>query len=504
MSLRALLGDVLVAPPTVLALAGLALAALAGCDSSGDQVLPDVYTSADEAADPRFADVLAYMQRQMAAAGVPGGAIAVVVNGKLAFQAGLGIERQGDLTPVGATTLFRVASLSKPVLAATALRLVETGALDLTAPITTYVPSFRLQPPFDPATITTQELLDHTSGIPDFDPSMSCPVDPGELAQWFLTAGRGNLWTPPGAVWNYSNQGYALAGWVVASAAGTSFEDAVAGAVFGPAGMTTATFDPAVAMAEDHADGHAMQFGKVVVSPPDAYDCEVTRPPGGVIASVVDYAHFAEVLLASGAGASGPVLRPASVAAMETGLVDTASLPNQGARYGDGLVVYGDYGGQTVVTHEGLLDYGYQSSMWLVPAQGFAVVVFYNGLSLPPDNVSQHALDAFLYDGDAEAPDGSTSPASWQAYAGRYYDPFQLGAVTVDLDAGTLFVSVPRLYVEGAPLKQQGGAAFAGPIGPTAPGVTFYPGPCGPSQWFVTRGGVGSRLPACDAGLDAP
>jgi len=484
----------------------LLLLTLAGCDSTGNQLLPNVYTSPEEAADPRFADVLAYMQHQMAAGSVPGGSIAVVVDGKLAFEAGLGVERSGQLTPVSSTTLFRVASLTKPVVAATALRMVETGALDLTQPLPTYLPSFRVLPPFTPADISGQELLDHTAGIPDFDVSQSCPVGPGAMAAWYLQAGPGHLWTPPGEVWNYSNQGYALAGWMIESASGTSFEDAVASLVLGPAGMTTATFDPAVAMAEDHADGHAMKGGTLVISPPDAYDCEVTRPPGGAIASVVDYAHFAEMLLASGAGASGPVLKASSVLTMETGLADTEELPDGGVFYGDGLVIYADYGGHKALNHTGSLDYGYQSSIWLVPDSGFAVVVFYNfydALGVAPDSVAQHAIDTFLEGGDASAPNGMTSPSTWQPYTGSYYDEYNLGAIAVDLDAGQLYMSVPSLGIDGEQLQQLGGATFLEPLSPSAETATFYPGPCGPSQWFVTRGGVGSRVPGCDAGLDA-
>jgi CubicO group peptidase (beta-lactamase class C family) len=219
---------------------------------------------------------------------------------------------------------------------------------------------------------------------------------------------------------------------------------------------------------------------------------------------VVDYAHFAEMLLASGNGAMGPVLQPSSVLAMETGLADTEALPDGGAQYGDGFVVYGNYGGQKAVNHAGLLDYGYQSSIWLIPAEGFAVVVFYNGLNLAPDNIAQHAIDTFLEGGDASAPDGSTPPSTWQPYTGSYYDDLNFGAISVDLDAGELFVSVPTLNIHGEKLVQLGGATFAGPLTPSAEDVTFYPGPCGPAQWFVTRGGVGSRVPACDAGFDAP
>ena len=238
------------------------------------------------------------------------------------------------------------------------------------------------------------------------------------------------------------------------------YEDAVARLVFEPAGMTTATFDPALAMATDHADGHVFHGGTPSISPPDAYDCAVTRPPGGVIASVVDYAHFAEMLLSSGRGPSGRVMESSSVAAMETGHADTDELPDEGAQYGDGLSVYRDYGGHRLLRHNGLLDYGYQSSLWLVPDRRFAVVVFYNGLGAGPDNVAQRAVGSFLDSGDASAPDGSTDPSTWQAYAGTYYDEHNFGAITVDYDGGALLVSVPRRGIEGLALVQQGGGAF--------------------------------------------
>ena len=87
------------------------------------KLAPDV--TIGDPSDPRFQSVLAYTERDMGRYGVPGGAIAIVEHGKLAFAAGLGVRARGSTELVSPATLFRVASMSKMVLAATALELVS-------------------------------------------------------------------------------------------------------------------------------------------------------------------------------------------------------------------------------------------------------------------------------------------------------------------------------------------------------------------------------------------
>jgi len=88
-------------------------------------------------------------------ADVPGGAIAVVAGGRLAHAAGVGTTHAGGAQPVTKATRFRVASLSKLFTASAAMSLVESGELDLGAPITTYLPDLELYGDADPSKITT-------------------------------------------------------------------------------------------------------------------------------------------------------------------------------------------------------------------------------------------------------------------------------------------------------------------------------------------------------------
>lgn len=480
----------------------------AACGRSHPAALPSVQVSPAEAADPRFAAVISYLQQQMNDNGIPGAAIGVVENGMLAFQAGVGVKEAGQPDTVQPSTLFRVASLSKMVLAATAMKLVEQGKLDLGEPVTDYIP-FTLAPPFDPSTISLHALLTHTSGVPDMDPAIQCPVGLGQEAAWFAANPPAPLWAPPGAIFDYSNTGYALMGWVIESVTGETYDQAATDLILGLAGMTTATFDPAVAETADHAVGLNNPSGALpTVVEPTAIDCSVERPPAGIIASVDDYAQFAEMLMSSG----GSVLAPSSVAAMETEWAQTDNYPGNVEQYGYGLYLHEGYVDR--VWHEGNLP-GYQSSIYMIPAQNWAVIVFFNASTGDPNAVSQFAVDTFLLPSNVEPAVVTTPASSWTQYEGTYVAPYgiytqpdaALGTIQVSLQNSELFASwngqtspdgsATQL---GAPtqiqLTQVAGDRFEGNFGSIGgtQDVTFFPGEDGgASSWFVTRIGVGAR-----------
>jgi CubicO group peptidase (beta-lactamase class C family) len=92
---------------------------------------------------------------------IPGMAAAVVVDRRVAWSKGFGLADVENSVPVQSNTVFRLASLSKPITAVAILQLVEKGQLDLDAPIQKYVPAF----PEKPGPITSRHLLAHTSGI---------------------------------------------------------------------------------------------------------------------------------------------------------------------------------------------------------------------------------------------------------------------------------------------------------------------------------------------------
>ncbi|HYU43774.1 MAG TPA: serine hydrolase domain-containing protein, partial [Vicinamibacteria bacterium] len=93
--------------------------------------------------------------------GAPGLSIGVVRGRELRWSAGYGLSDVENMVPATPITVYRLASVSKPITAAAVLRLVEQGRMDLDAPIQRYVPAF----PDKPWPITARQLLGHQSGI---------------------------------------------------------------------------------------------------------------------------------------------------------------------------------------------------------------------------------------------------------------------------------------------------------------------------------------------------
>jgi CubicO group peptidase (beta-lactamase class C family) len=464
----------------------VATSILTGLSSCGGQVAPaDVPT----VADPRLQSVLSYVAGQMKTCSIPGGAIAIVENGQFTESEGVGLEDTGG-PAVSATTRFQTAGLSKVVLGATALALVEKGKLDLSQPATRYAP-LTLEAGFDPSSITVQQLLTHTSGLPDADTDpMSCPVGPGQLGAWFASQPAQPLWNPPGAVWDYSQRGYIAAAWAIEGASSGRFEDAAAQLVFGPAGMTTATYDPALVAAGDYAVGHALdgQGRTLETYLPGQVDCEAFRAADGVYAGVDDYAQLAATLYAGG----GSMLQPASVKALETGQAADELYP--GDQYTYGMYAHDGYKGQHILRTSGNL-HGFRSSFWMVPDSQFAVVVFFDADSpssgCSTEDTAAFAVTTFLGLDGVAAPDWSTPPSTWAPYAGTYVDPYGLGTITVNFDGQNLTASTPG---EGPlQLVQQSATAFNAVFPTGTETITFSPDAQGPAGWFVTRLGVGKR-----------
>lgn len=417
------------------------------------------FEGSDEA---RFDALIARASERIEAAGVPGGAIAVVLDGELRFSAGVGTREAGRDAPVDAGTRFRSASITKMLVAATILSLVDDGLVALDAPLTRYVPTFTRGAGFDASAVTIEMLLTHTGGIPD---SVFCP-DGASLEDTLAMHAEDPYWAPPGRLFDYSNADYALLAMVIERVTGQRFENVVTERVLVPSGMTTASFE-AEEGAPDLSSGHA--GGHVVWTHP--VDCEASRAAGGVIATAADYARFAAMLMAGG----GDVLSAESVRAMTTGHVTMRSEPL--ARYGYGLIET-SFAGLRTVEHGGGA-YGFATRVLMIPERRFAVVVMINA-PLAPDAVTRAAASAFL--GITEAPDPfvPAPPTSWAAYVGTYDDPSGgLGRFEVLVDDGSLRAHFLRPPV-GLPVGLE---------------ASFERDASGAVEYLVTRIGVARRIP---------
>jgi CubicO group peptidase (beta-lactamase class C family) len=182
---------------------------------------------------------------------VPALSVAISRNGQFAFDQGFGFNQgiqmgnEKDLGPVNMSSLFRIASVTKPITAVTLFTLIEQGKLNLTDKVfgtsgilgTKYGKTPYQQYVTD---ITVDNLLTHTCGgwpADSTDPMFRFDSwDQAKLIGWTLE--NLPLTSPPGEHWAYSNFGYCLLGRVIEQVTGQSYADYVQSAVLAPCGVT--------------------------------------------------------------------------------------------------------------------------------------------------------------------------------------------------------------------------------------------------------------------------
>ncbi len=153
---------------------------------------------------------------------IAGISIAAIQDGEVKFALGSGFANVQAKTPVSPTTLMRLGSVSKPLTAIAALKLVEAGKLDLDKPITTYVPEW----PKDKAPLTLRQLLTHTSGVRHY----KAGVDPtGATFETYSSAesiglfAKDDLLYPPGSNQTYSTHAFTIIARAIETASGKDF-----------------------------------------------------------------------------------------------------------------------------------------------------------------------------------------------------------------------------------------------------------------------------------------
>ena len=401
-----------------------------------------------------FQTFLAAVQTELTRAGSAGASVAVVLNGHDIYASGVGEKNTTTHELVTTNTLFRVASMSKMITAATAMSLVDDGLLDLNIPITHYLPWFALSPGFDASSITVGELLSHSAGFPCDTISLCYGT---ETRTEFFMANPQPLWAPPGAVWDYSNAGFDVASLALSAASGTdeaAFEQLVHDRIFMKAGMTHATYDAYAALMLDHAIGYETANGSTTAVDLWFDGCEILEPAGGIMATATDYANFAIMLMDHG----GTTLSPSSVSALETGRITTGAFGDQ--QYGYGLFTQTvPFGPHRTIWHDGSLN-GYTSEMFVVPDFGFAVVALVNSRSgrNVPDSIVSDAVGIFVP--QMRVPPTLATPSSeWTKYVGTYDDNYGRLGTGIVITQGQNDAGMPVLWMSAPNATDGRGAA---------------------------------------------
>ncbi len=153
-------------------------------------------------------------------------------------------------------TRFRLGSITKQFTATLVMQLVEQGKIDLSAPITRYLPDY---PKTNGDRITIKHLLTHTSGIPGytelpgFGKTIREPFSPTDLMKTFSSL---DLLFEPGTKYSYSNSGFFVLGVILERVTGEPYEQLLRERIFDPLGMNESGYDHPGPLIEKRAAGY--------------------------------------------------------------------------------------------------------------------------------------------------------------------------------------------------------------------------------------------------------
>ena len=307
------------------------------------------------------------------------GLSAAVVSGEEISTITLGEESDGQ--PVTADTVFQTASISKSMTALAIAILHESGDIDLSQPVSTYLPE--LSPGAD--AVTLADVMHQFSGLSQYVGNQPWVGRLGESLEVNVTRLESEF--SAGAFWEYSNANYDTLALVVERVSGMPFPDFMAEHVFAPLDMTFTQIGPTGA--ETLAEGY---YNRLVLgyAPVGIDDRPGMAGSAGIFSTPTDIAHFMSAQLNAGVFRGEQVFPAAAIETVQTprpyGLEYDEPLPVEPG-YAGGFFVGPSFGpevsaelaGLTTLWHQGDGLLGFQGVMWMVPEAGAGFVVLTNG-----------------------------------------------------------------------------------------------------------------------------
>ncbi|MEI9981483.1 MAG: serine hydrolase domain-containing protein [Edaphobacter sp.] len=322
---------------------------------------------------------------------VPATSIAISRDGRFVYDEAIGMGDRQRLIQVQQNSLFRIASVTKPITSVTIFSLIEQGKLNLTDKV--FGPGAILgikygKPPYQQwiTDITVDHLLTHTCGGWPNDANDPMMHNDGwdQTRLITQTIAKVPLTNPPGTHWAYSNFGYCILGRVIEQITSQPYDAYVETNILAPCGISTMKI--ARNKESEAAQGEVVYYGQYSEDP---YKINITRMDshGGWIASSTELVQFLNHV----AGAPGipALLKPATIKTMTT---PAPAYPQGDARYARGWMVRNNGAGNW--WHNGSLP-GTTSIMVRTPT-GFCWAALCNTRTEPSNEIDS-ALDQMMW-----------------------------------------------------------------------------------------------------------
>ena len=313
---------------------------------------------------------------------IPGALIGVVSRGQILHLRVFGMANVELSVPVTDRSVFEIGSISKQFVAAAAILQAEDGVLDLDAPVHQYLPWL----PSEWLGATVRQVMNHTSGIPDYEEIRSYDVyrfrmTPEEVIR---IAHSRPMDFAPGTDWYYSNTGYFILSMIVERIDGKALADVLEDRIFNPLGMSqTRLADPESIIADRAAGYWINKAGALINRNPT--ETSSTLGAGGMLSSVYDLMRWDNALYGN------RLLTADSRRAMWS----PAILPDgSNTEYALGWRVT-PYRGIPTQGHSGMVA-GFVANFIRIPDYELGVIVFMNRYEVSSSHVRDLVLDTFL------------------------------------------------------------------------------------------------------------
>jgi CubicO group peptidase (beta-lactamase class C family) len=297
-------------------------------------------------------------------------ALGIVRDGQVEYLEAFGTAGNGSDLAVD-TPMF-IASLSKPITALAVMQLVDSGQLELDAPVRAYIPWFEVADAEISGRITVRHLLNQTSGLSDLGYALDLPPNAG-IEEAVRALRRADPVTEPGERFMYFNPNYTVLGLLIEVVSGQSYAEYMRQHVFEPLEMHNTFTSLEDARAAGLAQGHLVVFG--YPAPRSQLFFTYDLPAGFVLSTAEDMSHFLIPQLEGGVYRGTQILSPESIELMHQTPEGTAS------PYGMGWWIGPEELEPRQMQHGGDLD-AFHADMVILPdlRQGFVILYNQNNL----------------------------------------------------------------------------------------------------------------------------
>ncbi|TKC62110.1 beta-lactamase family protein [Pedobacter hiemivivus] len=305
---------------------------------------------------------------------VPGLAVAVIRNGKIAWIQCIGYADVANKKPVTVHTIFNIGSVSKVVSAWGLMQLTERGLINLDTPVNQSLTRWTIPPsPYNLSKVTLRRILSHTAGLSvhgygGFEQGTKLLTLEESLEGKTKRNGESvRLINEPGTKWEYSGGGYTLAQLLLEENTKKNFAAYMKKYVFKPLGLMHTNYEWTEEMMSNSATAYD------TIGSPIKNRIFTEQAAAGLQTTVLDLAHFAELSITKNPSQLNKVLKPETIQLMEQPVLPFSNEGESGLGYR-----FMNYEGFRTIGHTGE-NIGWSAAMFMHLSTKSGIIMLCNG-----------------------------------------------------------------------------------------------------------------------------